>query len=65
VQSLKDVELIAISDELGKLTRGPKAKRLSVGEKVWRIPGLWLIPGHCDPTVDLHHWYVGVRNSRI
>ena len=59
VQDLKDVELTAISDERGKLTRGPEAKRLSVTEKVW------LIPGHCDPTVNLHHWYVGVRNSRV
>jgi D-serine deaminase-like pyridoxal phosphate-dependent protein len=47
VLGLKDAELTAISDERGKLTRGPKAKRLSVGEKVW------LIPGHRDPTVNL------------
>jgi D-serine deaminase-like pyridoxal phosphate-dependent protein len=47
VQGPKDVELTPISDERGKLTRGPKAKRLSVGEKVW------LIPGHCDATVNL------------
>ena len=20
-----------------------------------------LVPGHCDPTVNLHDWYVGVR----
>ena len=20
-----------------------------------------LIPGHCDPTVNLHDWYIGVR----
>ena len=32
------------------------AGRLSLGEK------LWLIPGHCDPTVNLHDWYVGIRN---
>ncbi len=19
------------------------------------------LPGHCDPTVNLHDWYVGVR----
>ena len=38
---------------------GPKAKRLKLGEKVW------LIPGHCDPTVNLHDWYVGVRNGRV
>ena len=25
----------------------------------------WLIPGHCDPTINLHDWYVGVRNGRV
>ncbi len=24
-----------------------------------------LAPGHCDPTVDRHDWYVGVRNNRV
>ncbi len=24
---------------------------------------LWLIPGHCDPTVNLHDWLVGVRGG--
>ena len=52
-------ELTNISDEHGKLVLGPKAKRLKLGEKVW------LIPGHCDPTVNLHDWYVGVRHGRV
>ncbi len=26
---------------------------------------LWLIPGHCDPTVNLHDWFVGIRNDRV
>lgn len=24
-----------------------------------------LIPGHCDPTCNLHDWYVGVRNGVV
>ncbi|MEQ1660587.1 MAG: DSD1 family PLP-dependent enzyme, partial [Hylemonella sp.] len=24
---------------------------------------LWLIPGHCDPTVNLHNWMIGVRGG--
>jgi len=24
-----------------------------------------LVPGHCDPTCNLHDWYVGVRNGRV
>jgi D-serine deaminase-like pyridoxal phosphate-dependent protein len=26
---------------------------------------LKLIPGHCDPTVNLYDWYVAVRNDRV
>jgi D-serine deaminase-like pyridoxal phosphate-dependent protein len=59
VHGLDDVEVTGVSDEHGKLKVGANAKRLSVGEKVW------LIPGHCDPTVNLHDWYVGVRNGRV
>ncbi|CAH1254511.1 Hypp1369 [Branchiostoma lanceolatum] len=30
-----------------------------VGDKVW------LIPGHCDPTVNLYDWMVGIRNDKV
>lgn len=26
---------------------------------------LHLIPGHCDPTCNLHDWYVGIRGDRV
>ena len=26
---------------------------------------LWLVPGHCDPTVNLHDWMVGVRRGLL
>lgn len=26
---------------------------------------LRLIPGHCDPTCNLHDWYIGIRNDRV
>lgn len=26
---------------------------------------LCLVPGHCDPTVNLRDWYVGVRNGKV
>jgi 3-hydroxy-D-aspartate aldolase len=35
------------------------ATRLKVGDK------LKLIPGHCDPTVNLYDWYVCVRNGVV
>jgi 3-hydroxy-D-aspartate aldolase len=53
------VEVVGISDEHGKLALGPDAARLRLGDRVM------LIPGHCDPTVNLHDWYVGVRHGRV
>jgi len=47
---------VGASDEHGTL-RGEALP--GWGEKVR------LIPGHCDPTVDRHDWYVGVRNGRV
>ena len=26
---------------------------------------VWLIPGHCDPTVNLHDYLIGVRGGRL
>jgi D-serine deaminase-like pyridoxal phosphate-dependent protein len=43
------------SDEHGVLDFGRAAWRPALGEK------LLLIPGHCDPTVNLYDWFVGVR----
>src|ERR1700730_7682674 len=53
------IEVVGVSDEHGKLKVGSEAQRLRIGAQVW------LIPGHCDPTVNLHDWYVGVRNGRV
>jgi len=35
------------------------AEKLRVGDK------LRLVPGHCDPTVNLYDWLVGVRDGRV
>jgi D-serine deaminase-like pyridoxal phosphate-dependent protein len=43
------------SDEHGLLDFDSASSRLAIGDKVT------LIPGHCDPTVNLYDWYVGVR----
>jgi D-serine deaminase-like pyridoxal phosphate-dependent protein len=43
------------SDEHGVLDLVGCSERPKRGDKVL------LIPGHCDPTVNLHDWYVGVR----
>lgn len=53
------LEVVGISDEHGKIKLAPDAQRLRLGDK------LMLIPGHCDPTVNLHDWYVAVRGGRV
>jgi 3-hydroxy-D-aspartate aldolase len=50
-----DISYRRPSDEHGVLDYGEGAPRLAWGEKVL------LVPGHCDPTVNLYDWYVGVR----
>ena len=45
-------------DEHGLLyADGPNARLPSLGHM------LWLIPGHCDPTVNLHDFLIGVRGG--
>ena len=36
---------------------GPKARLPALGRM------LWLVPGHCDPTVNLHNFLIGVRGG--
>ncbi len=43
------------SDEHGGLNLAACNDRPKLGDKVA------LIPPHCDPTVNLHNWYVGIR----
>lgn len=38
---------------------GPNARLPSLGHM------LWLIPGHCDPTVNLHDFLIGVRGGLV
>lgn len=52
-----DVEYIKCSDEHGVIS-DPNGL-LTVGDK------LRLVPGHCDPTANVHDWYVGVRNGQV
>ncbi|RJL08322.1 3-hydroxy-D-aspartate aldolase BhcC [Paracoccus siganidrum] len=52
-----DVKYIKCSDEHG-VVDDPNGV-LKVNEK------LRLVPGHCDPTCNVHDWYVGVRNGKV
>jgi 3-hydroxy-D-aspartate aldolase len=57
VHGLDDVRYISASDEHGVIEdeRGV----LRINER------LKLVPGHCDPTCNLHDWYVGLRNGKV
>ncbi|EEW24959.1 DSD1 family PLP-dependent enzyme [Rhodobacter ferrooxidans] len=57
VAGRSDVTYVAASDEHGELADPTSALR--VGTQ------LRLIPGHCDPTCNLHEWYVGIRNGVV
>ena len=47
------------SDEHGRIRAERGSELPTVGDK------LRLIPGHCDPTVNLYDWYVGIRENRV
>ena len=53
----EDVKYIKCSDEHGVIEDTGSA--LKINEK------LKLVPGHCDPTCNVHDWYVGVRNGKV
>ena len=52
-----DVAYVKCSDEHGEVS-DPQGV-LRVNDK------LRLVPGHCDPTCNLHDWYVGVRGGLV
>lgn len=58
VHGLASVAYVQANDEHGRLEVSGNAVP-AVGEKI-RI-----VPGHVDPTVNLHDWYVGVRRDHV
>lgn len=57
VYGREDVKYVKCSDEHG-VVEDPKGV-LKVNDK------LRLVPGHCDPTCNVHDWYVGVRGGKV
>ncbi len=53
------VEFVKASDEHGVLAIAPGVVAPALGEK------LLLVPGHCDPTVNLYDWFVVVRSGTV
>jgi 3-hydroxy-D-aspartate aldolase len=52
-----DVKYVKCSDEHGVID--DPAGVLKVNDR------LRLVPGHCDPTCNVHDWYVGVRGGKV
>lgn len=52
-----DVKYVKCSDEHGVVDDPQGGVR--VNDK------LRLVPGHCDPTCNVHDWYVGVRGGKV
>lgn len=59
VAGMPDVEYVRAADEHGKLTLHDPSRWLPLGTK------LRLVPGHCDPTVNLYDWFVCYRDNRV
>lgn len=57
IHGRNDVSDVSCSDEHGVIC-DPKGV-LAINEK------LRLVPGHCDPTCNVHDWHVGVRNGVV
>jgi D-serine deaminase-like pyridoxal phosphate-dependent protein len=54
-----DGDVLSASDEHTTIRIANPNQRPVLGE------ALDLIPGHCDPTVNLHDWIVGVRDGTV
>jgi D-serine deaminase-like pyridoxal phosphate-dependent protein len=54
-----DLRYTRVSDEHGVIEGDGSLAKPSLGQK------LRLVPGHCDPTVNLHDWIVCVRHGIV
>ncbi|MBX7103337.1 MAG: DSD1 family PLP-dependent enzyme [Gemmataceae bacterium] len=59
VHGRPDIEFVGASDEHGTLKLRDPAAAPALGDL------LRLIPGHCDPTVNLYDWYVCIRKNKV
>jgi D-serine deaminase-like pyridoxal phosphate-dependent protein len=59
VHAAHGLTYVKASDEHGVIDVDRAVAQPALGERVW------LIPGHCDPTVNLYDWIVGVRGDRV
>ncbi len=59
VHDRPEIKYAGAADEHGVLQLGRDSALVRVGDR------LRLIPGHCDPTVNLYDWFVGFRDKTV
>lgn len=59
VHARAGVDYVKASDEHGVLRVAPDAAPVTPGERIW------LVPGHCDPTVNLYDFLVAIRDGGV
>jgi D-serine deaminase-like pyridoxal phosphate-dependent protein len=59
VHGAPDLDYRKASDEHGVLAVDVARASPRIGDTVW------LVPGHCDPTVNLYDWIVAYRGERV
>lgn len=59
VDGIEGADILDVSDEHTNIRFRDAGMRPDLGDIVR------LVPGHCDPTVNLHDWIIGVRNGRV
>ena len=59
VHAARGLRYAKASDEHGVLDVDVSEAHPAIGDRVW------LVPGHCDPTVNLYDWLVGMRGQRV
>ncbi|MSQ18560.1 MAG: DSD1 family PLP-dependent enzyme [Betaproteobacteria bacterium] len=59
VSAYLGLEFVKASDEHGVVRVADNARMPALGEQ------LRLIPGHCDPTVNLYDWMICIRDQRV
>ena len=59
VHDMPGLEYVFKGDEHGMIRLPEKEFSLHIGSKVM------LEPGHCDPTVNMHDYFVGVRDGWV
>ena len=59
VHGVDGTEYVRASDEHGVLSLQTEPKTVKLGSK------LRLVPGNCDPTVNMHDWLVAIRHGRV